>query len=169
MITEPTQPGVILVGMSLDWQGQTKIRGLDQEEWEHLRAMLPANRLPQFDSRGSFFSMPEFVADLSEANVWIEAGFTPQLTRVRGLSYAVHPRDLMREALGITGSQVSNVHVSVHGNALNSIVTVKVCEDFCTVALQHELDNGWRIIAVCPPNDRRRPDYILGHHERNPR
>lgn len=25
-----------------------------------------------------------------------------------------------------------------------------------------ELDAGWRILAVCPQPDQRRPDYILG-------
>ena len=24
------------------------------------------------------------------------------------------------------------------------------------------LDDGWRILAICPPNSQRRPDYILG-------
>jgi hypothetical protein len=39
---------------------------------------------------------------------------------------------------------------------------VRVCVDMCTNALQAELDDGWRIVAVCPQPDQRRPDYILG-------
>lgn len=35
-------------------------------------------------------------------------------------------------------------------------------EDACTEALQDMLNDGWRLIAVCPPNAQRRPDYILG-------
>lgn len=35
-------------------------------------------------------------------------------------------------------------------------------EDECTEEIQRMLDDGWRIIAVCPPNAQRRPDYILG-------
>lgn len=35
-------------------------------------------------------------------------------------------------------------------------------EDCCTENLQEKLDQGWRMIAVCPPNGTRRPDYILG-------
>lgn len=37
-------------------------------------------------------------------------------------------------------------------------------EDACTEVLQGRLDDGWRILAVCPPNAQRRPDYILGRH-----
>lgn len=39
---------------------------------------------------------------------------------------------------------------------------VRVCVDMCTNSLQSELDDGWRIVAVCPQPDQRRPDYILG-------
>ena len=39
---------------------------------------------------------------------------------------------------------------------------VQVLTDCCTEALQGELDDGWRILAVCPPNAQRRPDYVLG-------
>ena len=34
-------------------------------------------------------------------------------------------------------------------------------EDACTDALQENLNNGWRILAVCP-QPQRRPDYVLG-------
>lgn len=54
------------------------------------------------------------------------------------------------------------VQVSIPNVGLLSIRAVKVCEDYCTDRLQQELDNGWNIIAVCPPNAARRPDYVLG-------
>ena len=38
-------------------------------------------------------------------------------------------------------------------------------ENACTQVLQGKLDDGWRIIAVCPPNAQRRPDYILGRRK----
>lgn len=34
-------------------------------------------------------------------------------------------------------------------------------EDACTDALQNKIDEGWRILAVCP-QPQRRPDYVLG-------
>lgn len=54
------------------------------------------------------------------------------------------------------------VNVAVPGNQLLHIGEVKVAEDCCTDALQHDLDNGWSILAICPQPDQRRPDYILG-------
>ena len=39
-------------------------------------------------------------------------------------------------------------------------------DDACTEELQRQLDDGWRILAVCPPNAQRRPDYILGRTRR---
>lgn len=47
------------------------------------------------------------------------------------------------------------------GPSLLNVDETLLMEDACTSALQENLDNGWRIIAVCP-QPQRRPDYILG-------
>lgn len=59
-----------------------------------------------------------------------------------------------------------NQRVEVHtpGNALATYNRVMLMEDACTDALQEKLSEGWRIIAVCPQPDQRRPDYILGSY-----
>jgi hypothetical protein len=61
-------------------------------------------------------------------------------------------------------SQQFNDRVSVHvaNNALMRVDETKVLEDCCTEDLQGWLDDGWRILAICPQPDQRRPDYILG-------
>lgn len=56
----------------------------------------------------------------------------------------------------------STVQVSIPNLALLMIDEVTWLEDECTERLQEKLDEGWRILAVCPPNSQRRPDYILG-------
>jgi len=48
------------------------------------------------------------------------------------------------------------------GNALMGIAETKLLQDSCTDVLQENLAGGWRIIAVQPQPDQRRPDYILG-------
>ena len=37
----------------------------------------------------------------------------------------------------------------------------------CTEELQSILNKGWRILAVCPQPDQRRPDYMLGRYNPN--
>lgn len=54
------------------------------------------------------------------------------------------------------------VQLAIPDLGLMTITEVVVREDYCTDMLQSDLDEGWRILAVCPPNAARRPDYILG-------
>lgn len=54
------------------------------------------------------------------------------------------------------------VQIHVPDFTLMTITEVEVLDDCCTTELQRELDDGWRILAVCPPNAQRRPDYVLG-------
>lgn len=61
-------------------------------------------------------------------------------------------------------NDVVNVHVADVG--LMKVRHVEYQLDCCTEELQDWLDRGWRIIAVCPQPDQRRPDYILGIDER---
>jgi hypothetical protein len=68
---------------------------------------------------------------------------------------------LVRQQLAIDGTIVQ---VHVPNFSLLSFNQVEVQEDCCTDHLQLRLDQGWRIIAVCPPLDERRPTYILGRY-----
>ncbi len=54
------------------------------------------------------------------------------------------------------------VNVVVPGFGLMAISKVKVENDLCTQELQRQLDIGWRILAICPQPNQRRPDYVLG-------
>ena len=54
------------------------------------------------------------------------------------------------------------VNVAVPSNGMLNITVVKVYENACTESLQEELNSGWKILAICPQPDQRRPDYILG-------
>lgn len=56
----------------------------------------------------------------------------------------------------------SRVNVHVPNFGMMQIQHVKVENDLCTEALQRELEGGWRILAICPQPDQRRPDYVLG-------
>lgn len=57
------------------------------------------------------------------------------------------------------------VQVTIPDMALLMIDEVDWLDDACTQELQTRLEQGWRILAVCPPNAQRRPDYILGRRK----
>ena len=59
------------------------------------------------------------------------------------------------------GSTV-NLNFALPNIGLLSINEVTWRDDACTEEIQRLLEEGWRIVAVCPPNGARRPDYILG-------
>lgn len=51
------------------------------------------------------------------------------------------------------------------GHSLAMFNAVMLMSDACSDALQDNLNQGWRILAVCPQPDQRRPGYILGRYE----
>lgn len=59
----------------------------------------------------------------------------------------------------------TKVDVHVPGTALLMIDDVTLWPDCCTEELQAQLNDGWRIVAICPQPDQRRPDYILGRRK----
>ncbi len=46
--------------------------------------------------------------------------------------------------------------------SLMNVTETLLLENSCTDALQEHLSMGWRILAIQPQPDQRRPDYILG-------
>lgn len=61
-----------------------------------------------------------------------------------------------------TPDKTVNLQVAIPNLLLFSVDEVELLEDACTDNLQSHLNEGWRILAVCPPANQRRPDYILG-------
>lgn len=57
------------------------------------------------------------------------------------------------------------IQITIPDLALLLIDEVTYRDDCCTDELQNLLDDGWRLLAVCPPNAQRRPDYILGRRK----
>lgn len=57
------------------------------------------------------------------------------------------------------------VQIAIPDLGLMHVKEVCHLDDCCTDYLQSYLNEGWRILAVCPPNAQRRPDYILGRNQ----
>jgi len=60
----------------------------------------------------------------------------------------------------------THVHVHIPNFGLLQMREVTNLDDACTDQLQCYLDDGWHILAICPPNATRRPDYILGRADK---
>lgn len=56
----------------------------------------------------------------------------------------------------------TRAQVITPGHALQDYDETCVEVDCCTDHLQHQLNKGWRILAICVQPDQRRPDYVLG-------
>lgn len=90
----------------------------------------------------------------SESEAW--TGILMKLERLETLVSKLSVAEVQEQAFNAR----VNVHVPGLGLLLLNEVTVQY--DLCTDKLQRELDAGWRILAVCPQPDQRRPDYVLG-------
>lgn len=62
-----------------------------------------------------------------------------------------------------------NSRCDVHVPNLGLLMMNKVLllQDACTDDLQEHLDHGWRILAICPQPNQRRPDYVIGKQEQD--
>lgn len=102
----------------------------------------------------------EVIADDCDITWLLDNGFKRvEITRIKGLT---GPTGWLRNHAEVADAAVSTVHIHVPNIGLLSIDEVDWIEDACTQELQSRLNDGWRILAVCPPNSTRRPDYILG-------
>jgi hypothetical protein len=134
----------------------------------------------RFENEGENMT-PELFAAIK--NAWVGYGNEPKLTEEGKLEYTwsdylmradlmpLIPYRIVRVidtgdilALNTAPGTVVNqkVHVAVPGFGLMQINKVEVALDMCTEMLQGRLDAGWRILAICPQPDQRRPDYVLG-------
>jgi hypothetical protein len=63
-----------------------------------------------------------------------------------------------------TGSNLFNNRLEIHQPNMplftyNNFIHLGDC---CTDILQEHINRGYRVVAICPQPDQRRPDYILG-------
>jgi hypothetical protein len=149
-----------------DYQWEKKIAALEPHQfaaWKKgaasLRDKLDADGVNQANFKEKLGYVHDLMMDSDEVAAWTEAGVDITMSRVKGLASPGRGRDIPQAVYQIA---VANV-------GLLQIQMVDYLEDCCTNELQGYLDKGWRILAVCPPNNTRRPTYIIGHFERDKR
>ena len=129
-----------------------------KECYPAIAALLELEEVPE-----NYYSFRDVYGTQELVDKLVECGAKPQLERVKGVSYAP-PKPPTPAAQAVNHSTTV---VSVANHNLFEVTKVTWMENTCTEELQRMLDAGWRILAVCPSNDARRPDYILGLKETN--
>lgn len=148
-----------------EWQWQDKVINLEPHKFQQWRNGVPSLRkhfhpdTNQANFKEHFKGVHVYeglLMDADEVAAWGDAEVEVTISRIKGL--ASNAREL----------QQTIFQVSIAGIGLMQIQCVELLENCCTVELQNWLDRGWRIVAVCPPNDTRRPSYIMGHVDKEP-
>jgi hypothetical protein len=91
----------------------------------------------------------------------------PTVENINSILYKIEEKtQQINKTIDIMTQQTFNQKVNVHlgGGLITTYNDLCLKEDCCTDELQKELNNGWRIIAVCNQPDQRRPDYVLGRY-----
>lgn len=147
----------MLVIANFDWGFGQELKKLTRENYALLREQVVTLRIDQWE------------VDKPEPPMWYRSGEPIVLTQSDmaliaslGLKFEVVKIKNTYEHKHNDGNVIYNLNFALPNIGLLSIDEVTWRDDVCTQAIQSLLEEGWRIIAVCPPNGARRPDYILG-------
>lgn len=154
-----------ILKVDIDWETLGKLRDLSDDDYIALRDALELPELPPLDAKDTAYFTDGLLCSVNDIATFTRFGIAPRISRVRGI---------FQESLTQLGvpepqpGQPQIVNIAIPNASLFAVQTLQVIENECTNYVQMWLDKGWRIVAVCPPNDCRRPTFILGHADRNP-
>lgn len=145
----------MIAKIEFGYEAQQKFPELveDPEVYEKLRSIIIG--APSVQHKNTYYNWPrETILDTeTDGPYLLSLGLTFSVTQIKGT--------LPLESI-LPGGTKYTVNVQVPHIGLLMIDEVKLEENCCTDKLQGLLDEGWRLLCVCPPNAQRRPDYILG-------
>jgi hypothetical protein len=144
----------MLYKVDLDYSDKELIKNLSTEDYEKLRSVVMA--IPENKETWYGYDM---IVDKEGIIELTKICKNLQLKQIKN-TYSPSKSDISWvKQLDAAGTAV---HVHIPNIGLLMINEVCILEDSCTDKLQEYLNNNWRILAVCPPNGVRRPDYIMG-------
>lgn len=155
----------MLAMIEIGYHFASQLRDLSDEHFEQVRSLLLNINIPSNarEDSGWYYGVGEKLVSLETLQTLTLFGLKPLITRINSMS----GRDLQGQIVRDKMDAVMQIHIS--NVALLEVAAVDVLEDCCTKNLQEHLDNGWRIIAICPPVGTRRPTYIIGHKDSSAR
>lgn len=142
----------MLVVGEFEYTFDDRIKKLSSEQKEKLFKSIP-ELLNDDNKLKERWSMGSLIFDEHQLRVCSDLGINVIIKRFKGtIPYKIE---------GVEGD-VKELHFHAPNTALIGITKVDVLEACCTDELQLKINEGWRIICVCPPLNKRRPDYIIG-------
>lgn len=150
----------MLAEIELGWSIETQVKALDNDAYHLVREGapfldLPLDREAKWDAYKAIHNRT--VIDLTrEGALLVEHGLRFEIKRFKGCRK-------------VASEGTVNIQVAIPNLLLFAVDEVMVVEDECTDRLQGHLNEGWRILAVCPPANQRRPDYVLGRQKETAR
>lgn len=149
-----------LITMELDYTNAEKIKALTWVQFEALKVRLPELKLAETQEDIPKYQAWDVVGTIHDVQYLTDLGLTVKISRVRGMYCEELPK------LGVPQPQgLQVVNISIPNAGLFAVKKLKVLENECTEYVDEWLAKGWRIVAVCPPNDTRRPTYVMGSME----
>lgn len=160
----------MLAMVAIPYGHRDVVKKLDRESYERLRAEIP--NLGLYEWKEDKDVPPDWYGPGGEMLIDLETdgkalamvGINFEVKRFKGAYFCGDVGTYQTKVAGPQVSATTVIQVAIPDLALLSINEVKLLDDCCTDALQDMLSEGWRIIAICPPNSQRRPDYIVGRH-----
>jgi hypothetical protein len=147
----------------IDYSMAQSLKALSPEKYQEFREAASSFDLPESNEVEYYNLAVESVVPIEEIKTILDFNYgTLELMKVKGLNYPAGSTQVYRNDMSAMAPVVNNTQVCVANNPLHEVDTVHWLEDACTEELQGYLNNKWRILAVCPSNDTRRPTYILG-------
>jgi hypothetical protein len=144
----------MLASIEFGYNNEKALIALGREGLARLREQVDHIGLPEWKEdkeAPEYWYRHDAIIDLNTDGVaLVAAGIEFTIKRFKG-TYKVDSPD-----------NHQHLHIAIPAIGLLAMDEVQLLSDGCTDALSELLEDGWRIIAVCPPDAQRRPDYILG-------
>lgn len=135
-------------------------------DYDLFRKFWPSPDMPDEKPENTYSFRGPFRLSYEEANNLMAMGVQLEIKALPGAMVTKMNDDKSWDRYAeVTAAHLNSgqaVKVTVADFALLLIDEVTYIDDAYTDMVQSYLNEGWRILAVCPPNGARRPDYIFG-------
>lgn len=142
--------------IDLHYNAREVFEKMSDEKYDALKKIIIA--MPD-DRKESYWQMRDMVIDTDGLQALANEGIEVVLKKFKNTYTVPEMPEFAKQLSG----PITHIHIPNIG--LLSIKTITVHENACTDEIQNCLNKGWHILAICPPNAQRRPDYILGHND----